>query len=44
MSERNRGIGLIGPYYEPVPKKEILEGALEILWWVFEWVVEVICW
>jgi len=44
MSERNRGIGLIGPDCEPVPKKEILEGAPEILWWVFEWVVEVICW
>jgi len=44
MSSKNRGIGLIGPDYEPVPKKEILEGVLEILWGVFEWVFEVICW
>jgi len=33
---------LIGPDYEPVPKKEILEGVPEILWWVLEWVFEAV--
>ena len=40
MSAKNRGVGLIGPDYEPVPRKEILEGVVEILSWVFE----LICW
>jgi len=42
MSGKNRGIGLIGPDYQPVSRTELKAGLVEVLWWVIELVLDLV--
>jgi hypothetical protein len=42
MDRKNRGIGLIGPDYEPVTRKDLATGLGEVLWWVLEVVLDLV--
>jgi hypothetical protein len=42
MSRRNRGIGVIGPDYEPPARREFAMGLGEVLWWVIELALDLV--